>query len=363
MSRLMVVVSFATLVAGDLVRAQTVEPPAETTTASAPMQGRSVQQGETLMSLSREWLDVLVAAGVPVTLSQVLVATYRANPEAFGRNMNDLMVGAIIRFPPAGAVLEISRREALEEVRKSLGIWSPKATPTVDVKESTEPEPAPTPTPAPAPTPAAAAPSTEAVPMVIPPALFEERLTRIEAELEANQRRLDELARMQAEVQAPRSNTAGSSVTNFAPGIGWVWLLGAALMAALIAAIIVWRRRVQAETEEALESSSSPPDAPAAAMMPSMLDSRAIEGGGGIGRRLLDLGPRPMTPQASTVTEELEGDPPPLQEARSLIDLARAYLEMGEVEAARQELTHALELGSETEREEARRLLTTLPSA
>jgi pilus assembly protein FimV len=61
--------------------------------------------------------------------------------------------------------------------------------------------------------------------------------------------------------------------------------------------------------------------------------------------------------------DDLEGDPPPIDEAGSMIDLARAYIEMGNFDSAMMELQTALRTGDETQRAEALRLLDSLPKS
>jgi len=64
-----------------------------------------------------------------------------------------------------------------------------------------------------------------------------------------------------------------------------------------------------------------------------------------------------------SLAEDLEGDPPPVDEAGSKINLARAFIEMGHHDAAILELQAALRLGDETQRAEALRLLDSLPKS
>jgi pilus assembly protein FimV len=61
--------------------------------------------------------------------------------------------------------------------------------------------------------------------------------------------------------------------------------------------------------------------------------------------------------------DDLEGDPPPIDEAGSMIDLARAYIEMGNFDSAMMELQTALRTGDEAQRAEALRLLDSLPKS
>jgi pilus assembly protein FimV len=112
--------------------------------------------------------------------------------------------------------------------------------------------------------------------------------------------------------------------------------------------------------------------------LPPIKASRASEGMPDV---LLGEAPRPRTvpaappatiaPAASaaapvvdeSLTEDLEGDPPPVDEAGSKINLARAFIEMGHHDAAILELQAALRLGDETQRAEALRLLDSLPKS
>jgi len=71
--------------------------------------------------------------------------------------------------------------------------------------------------------------------------------------------------------------------------------------------------------------------------------------------------PPPATPPpAVDLQEDLEGDPPPLDETGSRLDLARAYIEMGDPAAARVELEVVLRDGDAQQRLQAQRLLETL---
>lgn len=287
---------------------------------------RVVQPGDTLMTIARQHWESLVATGAPVTLAQVLVAVYRTNSQAFGRDMNDLLVGSTLQWPAADVVQQIPRREALQEVRAALGIWGAPATP-----EASAPLTAPStlpPTLSP-PTVAAALPT------------LEERLARLEAELEANQQRLDAIARQPPPL--PQATGGWSSVAMLASRTGpWWWLLLPAI--AVLVALRWRRRRVALETTISEES-------PAPTALPRWVPPPATSI-----NAVTDVAGMPNT------TAD-EGDPPPLLDVRSLIDLARAYIEMGEHAAARAELQRALELGEEAERDEARRLLGTLPGA
>jgi pilus assembly protein FimV len=71
--------------------------------------------------------------------------------------------------------------------------------------------------------------------------------------------------------------------------------------------------------------------------------------------------PSPMSVGETTdLLEDPEGDPPMPDESGNKLDLARAFIEMGDVAAARMELEQVLARGDEAQREDARRLLDVL---
>jgi FimV-like protein len=64
--------------------------------------------------------------------------------------------------------------------------------------------------------------------------------------------------------------------------------------------------------------------------------------------------------ETTDLLEDPEGDPPMPDESGNKLDLARAFIEMGDVAAARMELEQVLARGDEAQREDARRLLDVL---
>ncbi len=58
-----------------------------------------------------------------VTVNQMMVALYRANPEAFMGNMNLLRQGARLRVPTEGEVAAITRNEAFGVVKEETASW------------------------------------------------------------------------------------------------------------------------------------------------------------------------------------------------------------------------------------------------
>lgn len=100
-----------------------------------------IRRGDTLYAVARR----LRPDGV--TLNQVLVALFRANPEAFtGGNINQLRVGAMLAVPPRESMAALTPADAMQEVRLLTAV---KPAPAV-----AEPKPAAPPVAAiPAPTP------------------------------------------------------------------------------------------------------------------------------------------------------------------------------------------------------------------
>jgi len=79
----------------------------------------TTERGDTLMKIARD----MQPQGV--SLEQMLVGLYDANPEAFaGNNMNRLKVGQIIRQPTQEALNAISKGEAQREVKVQAANWN-----------------------------------------------------------------------------------------------------------------------------------------------------------------------------------------------------------------------------------------------
>lgn len=102
---------------------KTSTPTATATTASAPEAATltgdnyTVKTGDTLSSIAGR------VKPDGISLEQVLVGLYRANPEAFDGNMNRLKRGKILRLPATGDLDGISKAEAVKEIRIQSGNW------------------------------------------------------------------------------------------------------------------------------------------------------------------------------------------------------------------------------------------------
>ena len=77
-----------------------------------------VAPGDTLSRIVRS-LDAVDSADV----DQAMIAAYRANPEAFGGNINILKRGSVLRLPGADAIAALTQSEAQREVRRQMEVW------------------------------------------------------------------------------------------------------------------------------------------------------------------------------------------------------------------------------------------------
>jgi len=100
-------------------------PEATPATGSAPLATtgggdgtHTVARSETLWAIAERYRPEGAA-----DLNQVMVAIYRANPDAFAGNINRLNAGAQLRIPGSDAVAAIGRGEAAAEVRSQIEAW------------------------------------------------------------------------------------------------------------------------------------------------------------------------------------------------------------------------------------------------
>jgi pilus assembly protein FimV len=99
--------------------------PATTSVApSAPLPGSygEVQRGETLWGIA----TTLRPSGV--TMNQMMVAIYEANPQAFNANMNILRRGAILRIPELSEIQALDARAATTEAQRQTDAWQGRVT-------------------------------------------------------------------------------------------------------------------------------------------------------------------------------------------------------------------------------------------
>jgi len=136
--------------------------PRATSTSSPGGTYGPVQRAETLWAIAERFRPD------GVSMNQMMVATYRANPQAFGGNMNVLRAGATLRLPESSDLQELATTVATAEVQRQTDEWLsrspqqgtlrllPAAEPAAAAPEPARQAP---PSRAPAPTPANAAPA------------------------------------------------------------------------------------------------------------------------------------------------------------------------------------------------------------
>jgi pilus assembly protein FimV len=335
------------------------------------------------MSISRE-----VAAARNVSLAQAMVGLYRTNPGAFvGGDMSQLLVGAELRVPDRAAFTATSRAAAFREVQERLGIWggAPAAVAEAGPPEVARPAPAATPE-------STAAESTppDAASLQAELATQQAKVAELEAALEA--------ARAELATSIPASTTPPSPLEQRLGNLWWLWGVALAVIAFLAILLRGQSRRAAMAEEEARtadaalvrahrelqglrpeEPSFSSDSMASASMAPSALGDESSSTDEPLAadtfvQTLAERAPTDVIraePESnvsfdevmSATADDLEGDPPPIEEAGSMIDLARAYIEMGDYNAAMTELQLALKNGNEAQRAEALRLLDSLPKS
>jgi pilus assembly protein FimV len=79
-----------------------------------------VGKGDTLTKIARG-LDG--GDATKANIDQTMIALYRANPAAFGGNINVLHQGAVLRVPGAEQVAALNQKEAMSEVHRQIEAW------------------------------------------------------------------------------------------------------------------------------------------------------------------------------------------------------------------------------------------------
>src|SRR5450432_1319669 len=85
-----------------------------------PITGNNYQvaSGDTLTKIARS-----LHADTPANIDKTMMALYRANPDAFGGNINILRRGAVLRVPGADEIAALNQSEAINEVRRQMSEW------------------------------------------------------------------------------------------------------------------------------------------------------------------------------------------------------------------------------------------------
>jgi pilus assembly protein FimV len=78
-----------------------------------------VGKGDTLTKIARS-----LHSDTSVGIDQTMMAVYRANPDAFGGNINILRRGSVLRIPGADEIAALNQSEALSEVHRQMSAWN-----------------------------------------------------------------------------------------------------------------------------------------------------------------------------------------------------------------------------------------------
>jgi pilus assembly protein FimV len=97
-------------------------PAPEARPAPAPSGGAAttydVRRGDTLYRVAGQFSD-----GSRSGTNRMMIAMFRANPEAFGGNINVLRAGAILRVPGPESLADVSASEASSEIGRQTAAW------------------------------------------------------------------------------------------------------------------------------------------------------------------------------------------------------------------------------------------------
>ncbi|MEO1595452.1 MAG: FimV/HubP family polar landmark protein [Pseudomonadota bacterium] len=77
-----------------------------------------VQRNDTLWEIAER-----VRPDERVSINQVMLAIFEANPQAFDGNINRLNAGAVLRLPSPDSLYNVNRSAALQEVRRQMQDW------------------------------------------------------------------------------------------------------------------------------------------------------------------------------------------------------------------------------------------------
>jgi pilus assembly protein FimV len=94
--------------------------PSDSGEATGTLSGNSyrVGKGDTLTKIARS-----LHSGSQADIDQTMIAVYRANPDAFGGNINILKRGAVLRVPGADDIAALNQTEAMSEVHRQMSAW------------------------------------------------------------------------------------------------------------------------------------------------------------------------------------------------------------------------------------------------
>lgn len=385
--------------------------PAPTPVLPAAANGQvEVQRGQTLSQIAR-------GLGQGYSLDQTMLALLRANPEAFiNGNINRLKQGAVLRVPQSEEQARLGESEAAALVRDQMAEWRQARRPIPQPVESIAAAPAPSP----ARTPATAPKVAEARLEIAPPAasaatragtqsgidaegegdmLANQQLTLTKEELAARESEVQELRAQVAELEsikqqqgkliAMKDSELAAAQQRLAKSQGdasqplWIWAGLGLLVAGLVVAWLISRRKpvvaakrsgydsaalaaampvaesarmevvenpeatVAAQEEDEIPATLSEDDdkqvpaaTPAASFSPQAWTTAAIKPTWHTGDGGLNVAPLNAAPAG-----------------RERLELAIAYLDLGDLETARDLLNEVIAGGDAAARNEATQLL------
>lgn len=169
--------------------------PAAVASASAGGATHTVERNETLWGIAERHRP---EGGVDI--NQVMMAIYRANPQAFAGNINRLNAGAVLRIPDQASIAGTERSEADAEVHRQYQEWQQAAPQAPAARLELVPPPAET-AGAAAASPAAAGPAS---PKLAAEVEESRRLLAVkDAELQALRKRVADLEKQGGSVAVP----------------------------------------------------------------------------------------------------------------------------------------------------------------
>jgi pilus assembly protein FimV len=368
----------------------------------------SVQRGQTLSEIAAQ------TGGRGYTLDQAMLALLRANPDAFIRgNINLLKAGAVLRMPDATEISQLSAGEAAVVVHDQIEQWRALRQPALQ-PAAVAAEPAGTRPMSPSHT-AAAARATGARLEIVPPSggnrpgtrsgasaggegdmlrqelqQTKETLAARDAEVDELKARVAELEKLQQQQQsliqmkdsalaaaeqrlaqaskpapaqattAPAQKPAEASVPT------WLWGGAGLLVLGLVAWFATRRRAPRPEPRRGYDSASlaagmpgvkAPVDQPASEDLPAAVEAEAFDASPGL-RWNAAAAPVAAVPTWHGATAAAA--PAPVAEPATTsqrLELAKAYIDLGDDDAARVLLREILNGRDPAARDEAARML------
>lgn len=390
------------------------DPVATIPSPTATTGGIEVQRGQSLSQIAGD-------LGQGYSLDQTMIALLRANPDAFiNGNINLLKQGAVLRVPPLAEMAQLGEAEAAALVRAQVAEWRQARRPIPQPVDAAPATVAAAPPPrTPAATPRVAEARLEIAPPAASAAtragtqsgidaegegdmLANQQLTLTKEELAARESEVQELRAQVAELESLKQQQAkliamkdselAAAQQRLAQNQGdaaqplWLWAGLGLLVAGLVVAWLISRRK-----QAPLAPRSSYDSAAMVAAMPvtpvkgnapkpagEVRDERTGQNDSDVPATLPEVEEEPVPPAAAVPpvtpvptwtaaaakptwhTGDIGLDVGSLNAApagRDRLELAIAYLDLGDIETARDLLNEVVAGGDDTARDEASQLL------